>query len=175
MKRLQHINKMPDDIVKTLLNVMQTSSVDAFNARFNHIQRQRKQTLFCAKPDKVRIFKEKTCSTIIRGPVSIQKEPSQSSKLEARIQRDTKELLKVPNAGTAVVVAMSFKTARSRSIRIELRPIRRNTLQPLTRNEVPMEDEVVEVVTMEVTVVEDEERVQVLNGRDPIVARTIKE
>jgi hypothetical protein len=43
MKRLQHINKMPDDIVKTLLNVMQTSSVDAFNAQFNHIQRQRKQ------------------------------------------------------------------------------------------------------------------------------------
>ena len=43
MKRLQHINKMPDDMVKTLLNVMQTSSVDAFNAQFNHIQRQRKQ------------------------------------------------------------------------------------------------------------------------------------
>jgi hypothetical protein len=43
MERLQHINKMPDNIVKTLLNVMQTSSVDAFNAQFNHIQRQRKQ------------------------------------------------------------------------------------------------------------------------------------
>jgi hypothetical protein len=56
MKRLQHINKMPDNIVKTLLNVMQTSSADAFNAQFNHIQRQRKQTLFCAKLDKVRIF-----------------------------------------------------------------------------------------------------------------------
>jgi hypothetical protein len=51
MKRLEHINKMPDDIVKTLLNVMQTSSVDAFNAQFNHIQRQQ---------DKVRILKEQT-------------------------------------------------------------------------------------------------------------------
>jgi hypothetical protein len=116
-----------------------------------------------------------TCSTIIRGPVSIQKESSQSSKLEARTQRDTKELVKVPNAGTAVVVAMLFKTVRSRSIRIESRPIKRNTLQPLTRNEVPMEDETVEVVTMEDAVVEDEERVQVLNGRDPRVARTTKE
>jgi hypothetical protein len=98
------------------------------------------------------------CSTIIRGRVSIQKEPSQSSKPEARIQRDTNELVKVPNAGTAVVVAMSFKTARSRLIRIESRPIRRNTLQPLTRNEVPMEDEVVEVMIMEVAVVVDEEK-----------------
>ncbi len=69
---------------------------------------------------------------------------------------------------------MSFKTARSRSIRIELRPIRRNTLQPLTRNEVPIEDEAVEVMTMEVAVVDNEERVQVLNGKDPRVARTIK-
>jgi hypothetical protein len=38
-----------------------------------------------------------------------------------------------------------------------------------------MEDEVVEVETMEDAVVEDKERVQVLNGRDPRVARTIKE
>ncbi len=34
---------MPDDIVRTILNVMQTSSVNAFNARCNIIQKQRKQ------------------------------------------------------------------------------------------------------------------------------------
>jgi hypothetical protein len=43
VKRLQHINKMPEDIVRTLLNVMQTSSVDSFNQQFSHLQKQRKQ------------------------------------------------------------------------------------------------------------------------------------
>jgi hypothetical protein len=43
VKRLQHINKMPEDIVRTLLNVMQTSSVESFNQQFNHLQKQRKQ------------------------------------------------------------------------------------------------------------------------------------
>lgn len=37
---LQHINKMPDHIVKTLLNMMQASLVDGLSAPFNHIQRQ---------------------------------------------------------------------------------------------------------------------------------------
>jgi uracil phosphoribosyltransferase len=45
VKRIQHINKMPDDIVRTLLNVMQTSSVESFNQQFNHLQKQRKQKL----------------------------------------------------------------------------------------------------------------------------------
>jgi hypothetical protein len=43
VKRLQHINKMPGDIVWTTINVMQTSSVEAFNAQFNNIRKQRKQ------------------------------------------------------------------------------------------------------------------------------------
>jgi hypothetical protein len=43
VKRLQHINKMPEDIVPTLLNVMQTSSVESFNQQFNHLQKQREQ------------------------------------------------------------------------------------------------------------------------------------
>jgi hypothetical protein len=49
VKRLQHINKMPVDIVRTLLTVMQTSSVDAFNAQFNNIQKQRKQNAVLKK------------------------------------------------------------------------------------------------------------------------------
>jgi hypothetical protein len=43
VKRLQHINKMPEDIVRSLLNVMQTSSVEPFNQQSNHLQKQRKQ------------------------------------------------------------------------------------------------------------------------------------
>ncbi len=39
VKRLQHINNMPDNIVRTTLNVMQTSSVNAFNAHPNIIQK----------------------------------------------------------------------------------------------------------------------------------------
>jgi hypothetical protein len=41
VKRLQHINKMPEE--GTLLNVMQTSSVESFNQQFNHLQKQCKQ------------------------------------------------------------------------------------------------------------------------------------
>jgi hypothetical protein len=43
VKRIQHINKMPEDIVRTLLNVMHTSSLDSFNQQFSHLQKQRKQ------------------------------------------------------------------------------------------------------------------------------------
>jgi hypothetical protein len=38
VKRLQHTNKMTEDIGKTLLTVMQTSSVDSFNQQFHHLQ-----------------------------------------------------------------------------------------------------------------------------------------
>jgi hypothetical protein len=43
VKRLQHINKMSEDIVRTLLNVMHTSLVEPFKQQFNHLQKQRKQ------------------------------------------------------------------------------------------------------------------------------------
>ena len=49
VKRLQHINKMPDDMVRTLINVMQTSSVEPFNSQFNNIQKQRKQNAVLKK------------------------------------------------------------------------------------------------------------------------------
>jgi hypothetical protein len=97
-----------------------------------------------------------TCSTTILGPVSIQKEPSPSSKLEERIPKDTKEMVKVLNAGTDVAVATWFKTARSRWIKNESQQIRRNSGQPWKRRRIPMEEEVVKVVAMEVAVVEDE-------------------
>jgi ferredoxin-fold anticodon binding domain-containing protein len=40
--RLKHINKLPEDIVKTLLTVFQTSSVDSFNETFHLLQKTRK-------------------------------------------------------------------------------------------------------------------------------------
>jgi hypothetical protein len=40
--RLRHINKLPEDIIKTLLVVFQTSSVDSFNETFHLLQKTRK-------------------------------------------------------------------------------------------------------------------------------------
>ena len=70
MKRLQHINKMPDDMVKTLLNVMQTSSVDAFNAQFNHIQKQRKQNAVLRQTGQGPISLGKTLSRSLRANIA---------------------------------------------------------------------------------------------------------
>jgi hypothetical protein len=42
VNRLTYINKIPEDLVKTLLGVMQTSSVDSFNETFHLIEKERK-------------------------------------------------------------------------------------------------------------------------------------
>jgi hypothetical protein len=44
INRLTSIHKLPDDIVKVLLGVFQTTSVDEFNATFNLLAKQRKQS-----------------------------------------------------------------------------------------------------------------------------------
>jgi hypothetical protein len=49
VKRVQHINKIPEDMVRTTLNIMQTSSVETFNAQFNIIQKQRTQNAMLKK------------------------------------------------------------------------------------------------------------------------------
>jgi hypothetical protein len=47
--RLRHINKLPEDIVKTLLTVFQTSSVDSFNETFHLLQKTRKHAAVLRK------------------------------------------------------------------------------------------------------------------------------
>jgi hypothetical protein len=42
VNRLTYINKIPEDLVKTMLAVMQTSSVDSFNETFHLIEKERK-------------------------------------------------------------------------------------------------------------------------------------
>jgi hypothetical protein len=47
--RLRHINKLPEDIVKILLTVFQTSSVDSFNETFHLLQKTRKHAAVLRK------------------------------------------------------------------------------------------------------------------------------
>jgi hypothetical protein len=47
--RLRHINKLPEDIIKTLLAVFQTSSVDSFNETFHLLQKTRKHAAVLRK------------------------------------------------------------------------------------------------------------------------------
>jgi hypothetical protein len=49
VNRLTYINKIPEDLVKTLLGVMQTSSVDLFNKMFHLIEKECKHHVILCK------------------------------------------------------------------------------------------------------------------------------
>ena len=120
VKRLQHINKMPEDIVRSLLNVMQTSSVEPFNQQSNHLQKQRKQN-----PSSARLAPQQLPSVGKTYSCSLRANSATTSTITCCLASTQRELTlssitvpvrppkEIPNAGTALLDPIASTNANN--------------------------------------------------------------